>query len=229
MSMMTLSQRCSDIPRHRCSCVSVCATPYRCLSPCDLARALDGRPRCLLRVADGICEMGRVAWSLLNRIAIMKSQLRTSDRHARVTLLALTTAVLILVMAGVLFAAERHAPSMVGAAPGTPTKAMSGWHHVVYGDAPRGGGHMQTHLLVDDKGHATKLAVPDSVVAAADGRAVINRRRVTVAGQLLPGPSAAGRPAITGRGSLDRARPPSRRARRARDCRRRSRGRATRS
>ena len=136
--------------------------------------------------------MGRVAWSLLNRIAIMKSQLRTSDRHARVTLLALTTAVLILVMAGVLFAAERHAPSMVGAAPGTPTKAMSGWHHVVYGDAPRRGGHMQTHLLVDDKGHATKLAVPDSVVAAADGRAVINRRRVTVAGQLLPGPSAAG-------------------------------------
>jgi hypothetical protein len=93
----------------------------------------------------------------------MKSQLRTSDRHARVTLLALTTAVLILVMAGVLFAGERHAPSVVGAAPGTPTTAMSGWLHVVYGDAPGGG-----------------------------GREAINRRRVTVAGQPLPGPSAAG-------------------------------------
>jgi hypothetical protein len=129
----------------------------------------------------------------------MKSQLHTSERHARVALLALTTAVLILVMAGVLFAGEHAAPTMDGAGPGAPTKALAGWLHVVYGDAPRGGGHMHTHLLVDDMGRATRLAIPDGVIAAAGGREALNRRRVTVVGQLLPGPSAtlsAGNPVV---------------------------------
>jgi hypothetical protein len=62
----------------------------------------------------------------------------------------------------------------------------------MYGDAPRGGGHMHMHVLVDDKGRATRLAVPDDVIAAAGGRAAINHRRVTVRGQTLSAlPSAA--------------------------------------
>ena len=121
-----------------------------------------------------------------------------SERHSRVALLASTTAVLILVLAGVLFAAELNAPGAgtISAVPGAPTTALTGWLHTMYGDAPRGGGHMHTHLLVDDKGRATKLAVPDAVIAAAGGRAAINHRRVTVQGQVFPalpsaGPSAA--------------------------------------
>ena len=46
-----------------------------------------------------------------------------------------------------------------------------------------GGGHMHTHMLVDDNGRATKLEVPDSVIAAAGGRTAINQRRVTVRGR----------------------------------------------
>ena len=51
---------------------------------------------------------------------------------------------------------------------------------------------MHTHLLVDDKGQATKLEVPDSVIAAAGGRAAINHRRVTVRGQTLSALPSAG-------------------------------------
>jgi hypothetical protein len=58
----------------------------------------------------------------------------------------------------------------------------------MYGDAPRGGGHMHMHVLVDDKGRATKLAVSDDVIAAAGGRTAINHCRVTVRGQALWAP-----------------------------------------
>jgi hypothetical protein len=91
------------------------------------------------------------------------------------------------------------APGNTAFAPGGPTTVLTGWLHTVYGDAPRGGGHMHTHLLVDDKGQATKLAVPDGVVAAAGGRAAINHRRVTVHGQVfsaLPSAGAAAAPLL---------------------------------
>jgi hypothetical protein len=77
-----------------------------------------------------------------------------SHKHLRATfeaaLLASTTAVLILVLAGVLFAAELEAPGNL-AVPGAPT-TLTGSLHTLYGDAPRGGGHMHMHVLVDDKG-----------------------------------------------------------------------------
>jgi len=123
-------------------------------------------------------------------------KLKLSERHSSAALLALTTAVLILVLAGVLFAAEVDAPATanLAVAPGAPTTALTGWLHTLFGDTPSGGGdHMHTHLLVDDNGRATKLSVPDSVVAAAGGRGAINHRRVTVNGQpFSPLPSASG-------------------------------------
>ena len=51
---------------------------------------------------------------------------------------------------------------------------------------------MHMHMLVDDKGRATKLEVPDSVIAAAGGRTAINQRRVTVRGQILSALPSAG-------------------------------------
>jgi len=112
----------------------------------------------------------------------MKTHIRISERHSKAALLASTTAVLILVLAGVLFAAELEAPGNP-AAPRATT--LTGTLHTMYGDLPAGGGHMHMHVLVDDKGRATKLDVPESVIAAAGGRAAINHRRVTVRGQAL--------------------------------------------
>ena len=76
----------------------------------------------------------------------------------------------------------------------------------MYGDAPRGGGHMHMHVLVDDKGRATKLAVPDDVIAAAGGRTAINHRRVTVRGQTLSALTAGPGAAPLVRGGCDRVR-----------------------
>ena len=82
----------------------------------------------------------------------MKTHLRISERQSKAALLASTTAVLILVLAGVLFAAEMEAPGNL-AVPRAPT-TLTGSLHTLYGDAPDGG-HMHTHMLVDDKGRAT--------------------------------------------------------------------------
>jgi hypothetical protein len=51
---------------------------------------------------------------------MMKSRVHTSDRPSRITLLALTTAVLALVMASVLFAADHEAPATFGSVQGAP-------------------------------------------------------------------------------------------------------------
>src|SRR5580765_2707039 len=122
----------------------------------------------------------------------MKTHSRISERQSKAALLASTTAVLILVLAGVLFAAELEAPGNL-AVPGAPM-TLTGSLLTLFGDAPSGGGHMHVHMLVDDKGRATKIEVPDSVIAAAGGRAAINHRRVTVRGQTfsaLPSPGSA--------------------------------------
>ena len=121
--------------------------------------------------------------------------MKLSDRHSSAALLALTTAVLILVLAGVLFAAEPahvHAPAAL-AAPG-PTTTLTGWFHTQFGDSPSGGSdHMHSHVLVDEYGDATRLSVPDDVIAAAGGRAAIDHHRVTVVGQpFAPLTSASG-------------------------------------
>lgn len=122
----------------------------------------------------------------------MKTYIGILERHSKAALFASTTAVLILVLAGVLFAAELDAPGNLAVAPGAPTTTLTGSLHTLYGDAPRGGGHMHTHQLVDDKGQATKLEVPDDVIAAAGGRTAINHRRVTVRGQISSALRSAG-------------------------------------
>ena len=119
----------------------------------------------------------------------MKTHFTISERQSRAALLASTTAVLILVLAGVLFAAELQAPGSL-AVPSAPM-TLTGSLHTLYGDAPDGG-HMHTHMLVDDNGRATKLAVPDSVIAAAGGRTAINQRRVTVRGRAFSALTSAG-------------------------------------
>src|SRR5262245_2940088 len=111
-----------------------------------------------------------VACPLLNRLLAMKSQpkMKLSDRHPNAALLVLTPAVLILVLAGVLFAAEVDAPAprAVGA-----TTTLTGWFHTQFGDSPSGGGeHVHAHVLVDDNGHATQLSVPEAVVARSEER-----------------------------------------------------------
>ena len=122
----------------------------------------------------------------------MKTRARAAERTYSIALFALTTAVLLLIMAGVVFAAEPEAAA--------PPAALSGWFHTIYGDAPQGGGgHLHAHVLVDDKGHATRLAVPDSVIAAAGGRHAINRRRVSLEGHAvspMPGAVDAGGPLV---------------------------------
>src|SRR5262245_60575848 len=111
-----------------------------------------------------------------NLLSVMKPQAHThtSDRAARVALLALTAAVLTLAFAGVPFAPDgdtiRKAPA---APPRTPTTALSGWLHTLYGDEAAGGGHLHMHLLVDDAGQAAKLAIPEHVIEAAGGRAAV--------------------------------------------------------
>jgi hypothetical protein len=50
----------------------------------------------------------------------MKTRIGISERHSKAALLASTTAVLILVLAGVLFAGEPEAPGNL-AVPGAPT------------------------------------------------------------------------------------------------------------
>ena len=101
-----------------------------------------------------------------NLLSVMKPQAhtQTSDRAARVALLALTTAVLTLVFAGVLFASDGDGARVAPTAPSrTPTTTLSGWLHTLYGDEPAGGGHLHMHLLVDDAGQAAKLAIPDQL------------------------------------------------------------------
>ena len=111
-------------------------------------------------------------------------------------MLALTTAVLTLVFAGVLFADDGDAIRVAPTAPprtlATPTTTLSGWLHTLYGDEPAGGGHLHMHLLVDDAGQAAKLAIPESVIESAGGRDAVNHRRVTVSG-----PSARGAAALS--------------------------------
>ena len=109
----------------------------------------------------------------------------------RVALVALTTIALIVVITGVLFATELGPPGSL-AAPGAPPTTLTGWFHTLYGDAPRGGGHLHTHRLVDDNGRATELVVPDSVIAAAGGRAALNHLRVTVQGRSVSALPSAG-------------------------------------
>ena len=53
----------------------------------------------------------------------MKTHIRISERHSRAALLASTTAVLILVLAGVLFAAELDAPGNLAPWPPAETAA----------------------------------------------------------------------------------------------------------
>src|ERR1700752_422117 len=104
-----------------------------------------------------------------NLLSVMKPQAhtQTSDRAARVALLALPTTVLTLGFAGVLFASDgdgtRRAPTTPSR---TSTTTLSGWLHTLYGDEPAGGGHLHKHLLVDDAGQAAKLAIPDQVIEA---------------------------------------------------------------
>ena len=100
-----------------------------------------------------------------NLLSVMKPQAhtQTSDRAARVALLALTTAVLTLVFAGVLFASDGDGTRVAPTAPSrTPTTTLSGWLHTLYGDEPAGGGHLHMHLLVDDAGQAAIRSCPSS-------------------------------------------------------------------
>src|SRR5262245_42008422 len=152
---------------------------HRALCPRALARA-GATPRCACAVTKK--EIRGMACSLLKRVLAMKRQpqpnMKLSDRHSSAALLALTTAVLVLVLAGLLFAAEVDTPGPLAAVPGAPT-ALTGWFHTQFGDSPNGGGdHMHAHVLVDDNGHATRLSVPDAVIAAAGGRAAIDHHRV---------------------------------------------------
>lgn len=134
-------------------------------------------------------------------ISTMEPQVKTSERHHTIALFALTTAFLVLVFAGVLFAHEGDAPAKgaptLGALSLGPARTLTGSLHTVWGDGPngvgmgQGGGHLHTHLLIDDKGRATKLAVPDAVIEAAGGRAAINHRRVTVEGRLVNAPAGS--------------------------------------
>src|SRR5262245_39658979 len=77
------------------------------------------------------------------------------------------------------------APALAGGAR-VPTTSLTGTLHTVWGDGPPGsaqqpgGGHLHIHLLVDDTGQATQLAVPDSAIAAAGGRKAVNGQRVRV-------------------------------------------------
>jgi hypothetical protein len=57
----------------------------------------------------------------------MKTHFRISERDSKAALLASTTAVLILVLAGVLFAAEPEAPGNL-AGPGAPTRPTGSLH-----------------------------------------------------------------------------------------------------
>ena len=57
----------------------------------------------------------------------MKIHIRISERRSQAALLASTTAVLILVLAGVLFAAEMEAPRNL-AVPGAPTTLTRSLH-----------------------------------------------------------------------------------------------------
>ena len=65
-------------------------------------------------------------------------QMKLSDRHSSAALLALTTAVLILVLAGVLFAAEVDGPAPRAAAPGATT-VLTGWFHTQLRRRPQRG------------------------------------------------------------------------------------------
>jgi hypothetical protein len=58
------------------------------------------------------------------RMLAMKTHISISERHSKTALLASTTAILILVLAGVLFAAELEAPGNL-AVPEAPT-ALTG-------------------------------------------------------------------------------------------------------
>src|SRR6266849_5746014 len=76
---------------------------------------------------------------------------------------------------------------------GGGTGTLTGWLHVLYGDAPPGWspGGTSGYVLLDDQGQATELLVPEDVLRAAGGRRAVNGRHMTVVGQsLVPSPGA---------------------------------------
>ena len=72
--------------------------------------------------------------------------------------------------------------------------SLSGWLHIVYGDAAPGGSPTATSgfVLIEDGGKVTELLVAEDVLHAAGGRRALNGRYVTIAGQPLVSPRSAG-------------------------------------
>ncbi len=67
-----------------------------------------------------------------------------------------------------------------------PSTILSGWFHIIYGDAPPGSSVRTTsgYVLIDAAGGSTELVVDEAVLASVGGPRAINHEWVTVLGQL---------------------------------------------
>lgn len=75
-------------------------------------------------------------------------------------------------------------------------RALSGWFHVIFGDAPSGSGvpAIFGYVLIDDQGDATELLIDEQTLRAFGGSRAINHQRVTVTGQAAVGSLPGMRP-----------------------------------
>src|SRR5882724_10151111 len=89
-----------------------------------------------------------------------------------------------------------EAAQLSNVSPASGTGPLTGWLHVLYGDAPPGWtpGGTSGYVLLDDQGEATELLVPEDVLRAAGGRRAVNGRHMTVVGRSLVRSSEMGGP-----------------------------------
>jgi M6 family metalloprotease-like protein len=64
-------------------------------------------------------------------------------------------------------------------------RSLSGWFHVIFGDAPSGSGvsAISGYVLIDDQGQATELLIDEQTLRAFGGVRAINHQAVRVTGQ----------------------------------------------